>query len=197
MLSRIYFILIFIFIFSSCKKKPEHRVVFYNIDSLITAQVKLLSSQKTSTQKTSTLDGKQSLSTLQLKDTLSWENELSVFREIDMVNKPINRDAYKLSDGISDTKSNLTIKSVGTTKAELPVEYLLLYYHQLPQKVKRIEAHFRETNSLYSSSRYMTLEFQEINNAPMLTYYSIRGGQKMFMGDSVQYTIQGSITIPD
>ncbi|HEY3402096.1 MAG TPA: hypothetical protein VGK59_01850 [Ohtaekwangia sp.] len=147
--------------------------------------------------KTAVLDGKQSLSTLELKDSLGWENELAVFREIDMINKPINRYEYVMKDGIPDTKSNLSIKSVTTTDTKLPVEYIQLFYHQVPQKIKRIEAHFRESNSLYTSSRYLTLEFQEIHEEPILTHYTIRGGQKMFMSDSVQYTIQASITIPD
>lgn len=197
MFSRIYLILIPVVVLVSCKKKPEHQEAFYNVDSLINAQVKLLSARKTSMKKTAVLDGKQSLSTLELKDSLGWENELAVFREIDMINKPINRYEYVMKDGIPDTKSNLSIKSVTTTDTKLPVEYIQLFYHQVPQKIKRIEAHFRESNSLYTSSRYLTLEFQEIHEEPILTHYTIRGGQKMFMSDSVQYTIQASITIPD
>lgn len=180
----------------SCEKKPQAVVAFYNVDSLLEAQTDWLSEIKTSTKKVAILDGKKSSSTLNALDTAGWENELNIFRDIDFINRAINGDAYLVEQNIPDTRSNLSIKSV-TTQEDLPVRSLKVYYHQTLQKIKRIEAQFLETNALYSSSRFMKLEFHEINEKTTLASYSVSGGQKMFMGDSVQFSILGTVTVPD
>lgn len=180
----------------SCEKKPEAITALYNVDSLLQAQTVWLSRIKTSTKKVAILDGKESASTLQGMDTTAWKSELEIFRFLDLINKPINRKAYQVEQNIPDTRSNLLIKSI-TTAEELPVRSLKIYYHQTLQKTKRIEAQFHETNTLYSSSRFMTLEFHEINEKSTLAAYSVSGGQKMFMGDSVEFSIQGTVTVSD
>lgn len=195
MLARFYFILILALVFSSCKKKPETHVVLYNVDSLLGIQVSLLSELKTVTHKRAILDGKENVTKLQLKDKPAWENELAIFHEIDLVNKPVNRAYYQIEDGIRDTKSNLIIRSISTTE-DLPVKSLRVYYHGVPKNIKRLEAYVQQTNSLFSSSKLLTLGFEDINSQTTLTYFSIKGGQKMFMDDSVQYHLEGSVVIP-
>jgi hypothetical protein len=39
------------------------------------------------------------------------------------------------------------------------------------------------------------MEFQEIEGQTVLVSYSIEGGQKMFLGDSVQFSVKGTVTI--
>lgn len=180
----------------SCEKKPDAIAALYDVDSLLQAQTDWLSKMKTSTKKVATLDGKENTSTLQGMGTTGWKSELEIFRDLDLINKPINRKAYQVEQNIPDTRSNLLIKSI-TTVEELPVRSLKIYYHQTLQKIKRIEAQFQEANTLYSSSRFMTLEFHEINDKATLAAYSVSGGQKMFMGDSVQFSIQGTVTVRD
>lgn len=187
---------VLLFALVSCEKKPDAIAALYDVDSLLQAQTDWLSKIKTSTKKVATLDGKENTSTLQGMDTTGWKSELEIFRDLDLINKPINRKAYQVEQNIPDTRSNLLIKSI-TTAEELPVRSLKIYYHQTLQKIKRIEAQFQEANTLYSSSRFMTLEFHEINDKATLAAYSVSGGQKMFMGDSVQFSIQGTVTVRD
>lgn len=193
MFVRIIFGLLF-FALVSCEKKPEAVAALYNVDSLLTAQANWLSGIKTSTKKIAILEGRESSSTLQRLDTTGWKSELEIFGDLDLINKPINRNAYQVEQNIPDTRSNLLIKSI-TTQEKLPVRLLKIYYHQTLQKIKRIEAQYLETNTLYSSSRLMTLEFHEIDGKTTLAAYSVSGGQKMFMGDSVQFSIRGNVTV--
>jgi hypothetical protein len=183
-----------VFALVSCEQKPETVAALYNVDSLLTAQANWLSSIKTSTKKVAILEGRESSSTLQRLDTTGWKSELEIFGDLDLINKPINRNAYQVEQNIPDTRSNLLIKLI-TTQEELPIRSLKIYYHQTLQKIKRIEAQYLETNTLYSSSRLMTLEFHEIDEKTTLAAYSVSGGQKMFMGDSVQFSIRGNVTV--
>jgi hypothetical protein len=79
----------------------------------------------------------------------------------------------------------------------LPVTSLRIYYRDVLRNIRRIEAEVREKNSLFKSSRQFTLEFQEINGTIVLTSYSITGGQKMYLGDTVRYSVKGDITLPN
>jgi hypothetical protein len=110
------------------------------------------------------------------------------------INKPINRDRYSV-DELPDPRSNLRMRSFRDTSGDLPVSYVRVYYHGVPQRVRKIEALYTELNGLYKTSRSLALEFDYINGAPVMTSYSIVGGQKMFLDDSVQYEIKGRVTI--
>jgi hypothetical protein len=70
-----------------------------------------------------------------------------------------------------------------------------IYYYGQPENIKRIEAQFNEVNSLYSSSRFLIMNFQDLNNKPVLSSYSVTGGQKMFLGDTVIFSIKGIVTL--
>ncbi len=133
------------------------------------------------------------MSTTVPKNAMDWKNELAIFSELDVINKPINKGAYKVENQ-ADAKSNLSIKSFYTT-ADLPVKYLRIYYHQSLNKIRKIEAQYNDANSLYMSSRYLAMEFEDSFNKTILTSYSIKGGQKMFLDDSVQYTIGVNIIL--
>jgi len=149
------------------------------------------------------MDGSVDSTAFQPRDTTTWKKELDIFRELDAFNRPIYAKSYILSDGVPDTRSNLMIRTYSGNQnllgknEKLPVEYVKIYYHRYPNKIRKVEGQYAEENSLYSSSRFFSLEFTESNQQAVLTSYAIQGGQKMFMGDSVQYTISGSVTLPD
>jgi len=124
---------------------------------------------------------------------MDWKNELAIFSELDVINKPINKGAYTIGN-YADKKSNLSVKSFNTTE-DLPVKYLRVFYQQSPGRIRKIEAQYNEANLLYSSTRFLTMEFEDIFNKTVVTSYSINGGQKMFLDDSVQYIVGATIIL--
>lgn len=181
---------------TSCTGKREKQTTIYNLDSLVQEQIHLLADKKASSKKTVRLGEKESATELTPEDTLMWKKELDIFTELSVLNKPINRKEYVVEDGLTDTKSNLTIKSISTNEEGLPVKYLRIYYLPEPYQLKKIEGYTREENMLYQSARFFTLEFEELHNQPTLTSYTVNGGQKMFLRDSVTFSVHATLSIP-
>jgi hypothetical protein len=139
------------------------------------------------------LNGVEKVITINPKDSLKWAEELSIFFELDVVNKPIHKGIYKVEE-YADNKSNLSVKSFSTTE-DLPVKFLRIYYQTSLSELRKIEAQYNEANSLYSSKRFLTMQFETVYNKTILTSYSIDGGQKMFLDDSVRYTIDANVVL--
>jgi hypothetical protein len=159
------------------------------------AQIHYLVQSRAVLNKHAEIDGKEESIVFTPKDTTAWMHELDIFTDLSSINKPINLGSYKAEYGIRDAGSNLTIMSFTSLK-ELPVVYLKIFYLDTPSKVRRIEALYREENALLKGSRFLIMEFQEIYNKTILTSYTIEGGQKMFLGDSVKFSVKGTVTIP-
>jgi hypothetical protein len=185
--------LLIVICLSGCESGKQSSA-FYPIDSLLTQQVEHLTSIRAALFKTATLSGKTDTIHYTPGDTLAWNKELDVFRNLDIINKPVNKGNYRIDDGLLDPGSNLTVKAFESTK-EAPVVYLRIYYQGSIRKPRKIEALYREKNVLYSSSRLLSLEFQQIKDNTVLTSYEIEGGQRMVMGDSVEFHIQGKVLI--
>lgn len=186
----------------ACGDKPGNKTLFYPLDSLVTDQIRYLAKAKATIKKTAEVGGKKDVSTYTPQDTLGWIKELGVFRELAAINKPINHNAYLVDDGLTDIRSNLSVKAFTAKKEaleeqKLPVKYLRVFYHESPDNLRRIEAEFTEETSLYKNTRHLSMEFQEVHNKIVVTSYSIVGGQKMYLGDSVQYAVDGIITLPN
>lgn len=177
----------------SCSVRNKTKAL-YPVDSLLNAQANYLSYKKANVKKVVVLDGKEEEITVTPKSAVAWKNELEVFTALDVINKPINRNLYKVDES-SDSRSNLTVKSFVTTEEDLPVKYFKIYYQGNPKRLRKLEAHFNELSSLYKSARELTMDFQQFGDTVVLTSYSIVGGQKMMLDDSVQYQIRGSLTV--
>jgi hypothetical protein len=176
----------------SCSDGKKAKAL-YPVDSLLQAQANYLSVKKAHLKKTVLLGGKEEEISLYPKDIIAWRNELEIFTALDVINKPINRSYYSIED-LSDSRSNLKVRSFTTTE-DLPVRYIKIYYYQSPKKLRRLEAQFKESNSLYTSSRDLIMDFQQFGDTIVLTSYKISGGQKMLLDDTVQYHITGSLAL--
>lgn len=184
----------------SCSNKQKTTDSLFDVDSVINAQVQYLSNQHAAISKTSSLgDSSSSVSTIP-KDTTAWKSELEIFNVLDLINKPINRNAYTIENQ-PDTKSNLLVRtfvikpSLSADEKDVPIEYLKIYYQDSLEKIRKIEGQYRESSMMYKTSQFLNMEFQPVNDKMILTSYSISGGQKLFMGDSVQYKISTSVTL--
>lgn len=175
----------------SCEKDKTSATILYPVDSLIQAQIDYLSVEEVRLQKEATING--------VTDTISitpskndWADELDIFRQLSELNKPIYTDVYTIESETPDPKSNLKIMSFNSIKP-VPVVYMNVYYQDKPWKVRKIEAVYNEKNLLYSSKRQLKMEFQNLNNTTILTSYSVTGGQKMVLSDSVEFSIKGKL----
>lgn len=182
------------FVFFSCEEKQVETKYYYALDSLLNEQVIFLSQSKASLLKKATLDDKQELKTL-VPDTSLWKFELDVFAQLNDINKPTNASKYRTERDVKDATSNLLIYSIESIE-KLPVSYLKVYYLNTLSDIRKIEGVYREESSLLNSARHLSMEFQNINNKIVLTSYSMTGGQKMLVGDSVQFSVHGTITLP-
>ena len=180
--------------FSGCQKQKVNGKRYLDMDSLINEQVHYLMKSKASLKKEATIgDKKASASTL--LDSAAWSHELDVFRQLDLINRPIYRGVYELKDGVKDARSNLLIRSYEAA-ANSPVPYLRLYYQNTPSRLKKLEALFQETNSLYGSKRRLEMYFDDTTGKPFVKGYLIEGDQKMILSDSVHYIIRSEVVYP-
>jgi len=180
-------------IFLSCSTEEQRTAGLYNVDSLFKTQIDYLVGHEAVISKKAVLNGVEKITTINPKDSLAWNEELAIFFELDVVNKPIHKGIYNIEE-YADNKSNLSVKSFSTTE-DLPVRFLKVYYQNSLSQLRKIEAQYNEANSLYSSKRFLTMEFENVYNKTILTSYSITGGQKMFLDDSVQYNIDANIVL--
>jgi hypothetical protein len=161
----------------------------------LNGQVQYLTQAKASLSKKASIDEKAELKAFVPKDTAAWKFELDVFAQLNDINKPANIGKYRTAFAVKDSNSNLLIYTMESTE-KLPVSFLKVYYLDNLSNIRKIEGVYREESSLLSSTRHLLMEFQNINNKIVLTSYSMNGGQKMLLGDSVQFLVQGTITLP-
>lgn len=184
---------IFLLLLFSCSSIDQDKPVLYSIPNLLDEQSSHLIKNASSLTKVSSLGDRNDTITVVPKDSDDWKKELEIFAVIDAINKPANKDFYKI-ESYPDNKSNLSVKSFTTNQA-LPVQYLRIFYQATEDKIRRIESKYSQSNILYNSSRLLTMEFQRIDDASVLTSYEILGDQKMFLGDSIKYSIRGDVTL--
>ena len=174
----------------SCQRNSQQADSYF--DSLVVAQVVHLSKAKASLVKKARLDGKEDQSTF-TPDSTTWENELDIFRQLSVFERPAYRRAYRIEDGMKDGTSNLIIRRYQATQ-KIPVPELRFYYFNQFRNLKKIEATYRQQNLLYATTRHLSMEFEDVGGNPILIAYRIEGAQKMFLGDSVKFSIRSEIT---
>jgi hypothetical protein len=185
----------------SCESEKQP-ATFYPVDSLISDQIKYLSGIRAGLFKEALLSGKMDTATITPVDTTAWKKELEIFRKLDEINRPVNKEYYEVTDGQIDPLSNLKVHAVlprkelsDKVREQLQVVYLKIYYQGNIGKPRKIEAQYDEGNQLFESARFLSMHFQQIENRTVLTSYSVKGGQKMVFGDSVAFFIGGKVLV--
>ena len=160
----------------------------FNIDSILQEQILYLSTSKAAIHKQADINDVYQDTTFMPIDSAAWARELDIFAEIGRINKPTNKGSYTVVDNLNDPSSNLTMRTLSTTQT-LPIVYLKAFYLDTPDKLRKIEALYKQENALLTSKRKLVMEFTDTYNKSILTSYSVEGVQKMFIGDSVHFTI--------
>lgn len=191
MFVRSLFFLIAVIACVSCNQTNlKYDKPYFDFDSLINTQIASLVKANASLSKTVSLDGKSDQSTMKT-DSAILAHELDVFRQLDVINKPLYRDAYEISDGEKDSRSNLLVRKY-KSKNPSPVPFVNFYYQNDFHHLKKIESYYVENNTLYLTKRNLQLEFDDTSGTLLLTRYELTGTQKMILSDSVKFSIAGS-----
>lgn len=189
---RVLFIFISLILLSSCDEQNKVNTAYYNIDSLLDAQTDLLLSKNTLLKKIVVLDGKRDTAGITQPDSITLTNEFDLFRKI------FRKRNFKIENG-SDSRSNLTIRTftgeLSSSEKNVTPESVRLYFYNSPANLRKIEANYHEGNPMFSSSKHLTMEFENIYNKVTLVHYTIEGKQKMILSDSVNFFIQGDLKI--
>lgn len=189
------FFLVTTIAFSSCENKRSDTKYYYALDSVLNRQTKFLASSKAILTKDAFIDGKRETKTYTPASDTAWTHELDVFAALNDINKPSNVGKYHVEAKAKDLNSNLLVYTIESNET-LPVAFVKVYYLNTLSNIRRIEGFYREESSLLKSSRQLSMEFQNINNKIVLISYSIVGGQKMLLADSVQFSVNGMVTLP-
>jgi hypothetical protein len=181
---------------SSCARKPTAKAQYINIDSILRAQKKILSASPTLLSREIRLDDKIIRDSSKNLDSVGWAAELDEFSRLTTINQPTYKGTFAVEEDLKDANSNLKVKAFINTE-RLPIKYVKLYYQDHPFKLRKIESLYAEgeKNLLYKNTRLFVLEFRDIYNKTMLSSYSIKGGQKILAGDTIEFAIRGTITV--
>jgi len=179
---------------SSCSQfngDKQDAVYYYNLDSLLEEQKNFLFDTKPTLEKWAYVDGDTSENNY-VPDTTQWKGELAFFSKMD-INKPVLQDAYDVKD-TNDSKSNLTVRQfMPKNPASVDVQYLKVYYLDNLSNLKKVEAYYKEANPIYKSGRHFLMEFDKIEGKIALQQFTVTGGQKMILKDSVTFKVKGKI----
>jgi hypothetical protein len=180
--------------FAACRQANlKYDKPYFDFDSLITAQIKKANT-KDSIHKEATMDGNHDTTSF-LLDSTKLAHEWDAFRQLDVINKPLYRSAYKITEE-KDTKSNLMVRAYtwnGNLKSNPPVPFVRFYFHTDFKNLKKIESKFQDENALYFTDRNLTLCFNDLSGEPLISEYSIKGSQQMILSESVKFSVRGSI----
>lgn len=181
-------------LFFACAENRESSISYYPIDSLLTAQVEYLKGSTARLTKIAVMGEHRDSITYTPGDSVAWADELDIFALLNSINKPVYQGQYEVEDGIPDHGSNLKVLSF-KAKKKIPVSALKIFYQDVHANVRKVEAVYQEENPLYKSSRTIHLELHDVQNQSVLSYYTVEGGQKMILKDSVEFLLQGIITL--
>jgi hypothetical protein len=179
---------------AACSQERTQTTLF-DVDSLIISQATELTAVKAVLHKEAFVGTGKDDTIYSPSTKEAWAAELEMFKKLDAVNKPVSKFSYIIDDSLFDVSSNLTVKAISAVSDDLPVKYIRIFYDDDIKSPRKIEALYDDRNEMYASGKILKMEFQEIDDKNILTGYTIQGGQKMILGDSVTYVIQGKIVI--
>jgi hypothetical protein len=163
--------------------------MLFDMDSLLDAQISLLGSTRaTGIKQVSVGDQRDSVQLAAGSQT--WKSELESFRQLGVINRPAYRDLYQIRNINQDSVFVKTFHASGDLPSS--VELALTYSGG---RLQRLSGTYSVHNNLYNMLRQVELEFGDYQGKPILMRYTVTGVQKMVVGDSVQYSLDGKVMV--
>jgi hypothetical protein len=156
-----------------------------NIDSLLQAQVNVL--RQVPVTKVATI-GDATYTTSGLVD---WEKELSSFRQLNLMNRPMYSSSYQKTIA-PDPNSNLMIVR-WLADADVPLQPITMYYHPETKQLKRLTATFTDHDFYFQVERTFTLDFTLLGTVNKLESYSVTGRDDYWWSDTQQFHVRGVV----
>lgn len=185
-----------IYLLPSCTNLDKASTpALFPIDSLLEEQVLWLSQSNASIRKISIVNKLYDTAIVRPSGAEAWRNELQPLQNLGIINKPVYRQAYSRSVEENDANSNLKTLSF-KSEQDVKVPFMKIYYLHSLLDPKRVDAIYAERNPMYDMRRNISIEFSTIDSRTILTSYRVEGGQKVFLGDTIAFSVQSSIIIP-
>jgi hypothetical protein len=190
MRKQILLLIIVVYTLSACMSDTSRlSTSYFSMDSLVNAQIAYFANEEVLLNKSATINGIEESNVL-TPDSLVWASELEIFRKAD-ITKAAYSNAFDISI-IPDTESNLKILQY-TSKSELPVKSLKIYFLHEVSDVRKISAVIKEDTRVFTNDKVVNMNFEKVSGISVLKNYNIEGKQKMLLSDSTLYSIRGSI----
>ncbi len=167
----------------SCASDANTKVklqAYFDLDSLIQTQSKLLSDQKSKLVKQ--VSEREKTEQIEfIPDSTGWSQELAMMRRFN-INKPHNVGAYSSES----TEAGLSLRAKDSEKQAIK-EFILTYEGE---ELKRITAYSAESKYIYSNTQSLTMTFEN----GFLENYSLEKTLNMIFISPSEFRISGSIT---
>lgn len=174
-----------------CGGEVRRDKLLFNIDSLLNAQVALLGKTGAQGIKQATVDGKRDSAVV--SGSQQWQVELEVFRELDMINRPANREQYEMKVSVIDSLKTVSYEPRDGGKKLITLKVI----YGPGNSLRRIEAAHENQTAIFSTHSSMYLAFADHKGASLLSAYRLSGSQHLLLGDSVAYILEGTVVVPD
>lgn len=164
---------------------------YFDLPSLVQQQLTQIDSLQPSVEVVAEIGDQQESQTLQ-KDSADWAETLKLFSDVN-INRPVLQGSYLVKDS-SDQQHGWQVKvyrAKKPTKVEVP--YLIIYYEDTLENVRRVETEFREKNLLYRTRRQLAMQLEPVEVGSRLVSYQSSGSQKMIFRDQVDYFLEARL----
>jgi hypothetical protein len=152
---------------------------YFNLDSMRSSQVEVLSSQNLQLKKVVSIDDQSEEKSFEF-DTSGWKKELEFIEKLD-INKPRLSGVYE-KNITSSGYSYIPKEGVDVSVKRIEMEYR-------NEELVKIFGVVEENNEIYSTYREINIGFKD----KILDSYSIKGFQKIVLKDTTRFNIKGNI----
>jgi len=129
-----------------------------------------------------------------IPDSAQWAIDLKMFADAN-INKPALMGMYREEEGPGQAGNNLKeIDYIPVKPGKVQVKYIKIFYVDSRDDIRNIEARVIDNNPLFEGVTLLKMNLKQDGKGNIvLSDYSITGGQKMILSDSIAFQIKGKI----